>query len=70
MIKIIISVILLYTEAQDRLNGTLVVDVDAKTDVDVFWFIFNGDNNIVINFTVSVINYYITILCGLYLEVQ
>ena len=36
--------ILLHTDAQ--LSGTLVVDVEAKTDsIEVFWSIFNGANS-------------------------
>ena len=45
------------TETQDaRLAGTLLVDVEAKADVEVFCFIFGGDNESEANITFTVSN--------------
>ena len=64
----------MHVDAQ-RLMGTLLVDVEAKDDVQVFWSIFGANNpGVVITYTVSAtITPCTTVLngCyGLYLEVQ
>ena len=53
--RVLLIILCYFAEAQPvQLSGVLIVDVDANTDVQVFWSIFGGDNRGVnITYTVS-----------------